>query len=47
MEPLLPSNTGLWGHPLGDNRRVVEAIAYRLRTGIPWRDLPRDEFGPW
>ena len=20
---------------------------YRYRTGIPWRDLPREQFGPW
>lgn len=46
-EPLLPTNAGRRGHPFGDNRRVVEAIAYRYRTGIPWRDLPREEFGPW
>ena len=26
---------------------MVEAIAYRYRTGIPWRDLPREVFGPW
>lgn len=47
IEPLLPSNTGRKGHPFGDKRRVVEGIVYRYRTGIPWRDLPRDEFGPW
>lgn len=47
IEPLLPSNEGRRGHPFGDNRRVVEGIAYRYRTGIPWRDLPREEFGPW
>ncbi|MCG7415433.1 MULTISPECIES: IS5 family transposase [Microbacterium] len=47
IEPLLPSNAGLRGHPFGDNRRVVEGIAYRFRTGIPWRDLPREPFGPW
>lgn len=44
---LLPSNTGRRGHPFGDSRRVVEGIAYRYRTGIPWRDLPREQFGPW
>jgi len=44
---LLPSNEGRRGHPFGDDRRVVEGIAYRYRTGIPWRDLPRGEFGPW
>lgn len=47
IEPLLPSNRGRRGHPFGDNRRVVEAIAYRYRTGIPWRDLPREPFVPW
>lgn len=47
VEPLLPSNAGRRGHPFGDDRRVVEAIAYRYRTGIPWRDLPREVFGPW
>lgn len=25
---------------------MIEDIVYRLRTGIPWRDLPA-EFGPW
>ncbi len=47
IEPLLPSNAGRRGHPFGDNRRVVEGIVYRYRTGIPWRDLPREEFGSW
>lgn len=27
-------------------RRVVEGAIYRLRVGVPWRDLPA-EFGPW
>lgn len=44
---LLPSNEGRRGHPFGDDRRVVEGIIYRYRTGVPWRDLPRSEFGPW
>src|SRR5690625_7427141 len=26
---------------------IVEDIIYRARTGISWRDLPRDRFGPW
>ncbi|MFL0579542.1 IS5 family transposase [Dietzia sp. 179-F 9C3 NHS] len=47
IEPLLPSNEGRQGHPFGDNRKVVEGIIYRYRAGIPWRDLPREEFGPW
>ena len=47
IEPLLPSNVGRRGHPFGPSRRVVEGIIYRYRTGIPWRDLPREVFGPW
>jgi len=30
---------------LGD-RTFVEAVLYRGRTGVPWRDLP-ERFGPW
>jgi len=29
-----------------DNRLFVEAVLYRCRTGIPWRDLP-SRFGDW
>ncbi|HEV2300541.1 MAG TPA: IS5 family transposase, partial [Stellaceae bacterium] len=29
-----------------DNRRFVEAVLYRYRAGIPWRDLP-ERFGDW
>ena len=47
IEPLLPSNEGRRGHAFGEHRKVVEGIAYRYRTGIPWRDLPREEYGPW
>lgn len=47
IEPLLPINVGRQGHPFGEHRRVVEGIVYRYRTGMPWRDLPRGEFGPW
>lgn len=47
IEPLLPSNVGKVGRPFGDHRTVVDGIACRYRTGIPWRDLPREAFGPW
>jgi transposase len=47
IEPLLPSNEGRRGRPFHNDRRVVEGIVYRYRTGIPWRDLPRKPFGPW
>ena len=29
-----------------DHRMTLEGILFRLRTGIPWRDLP-SEFGDW
>lgn len=47
IAPILPSNVGRRGHPFGNDRRVVEGIIYRYRTGIPWRDLPHEQFGPW
>lgn len=46
IEPLLPSSDGLRGRAFGNNRLVVEGIAYRFRTGVAWRDLPSG-FGPW
>lgn len=36
-----------WGRLFADHRRIVEGIIYRYCTGVPWRDLPRDAFGPW
>lgn len=47
IEPLLPSNAGRRGRPFGENRRVLEGIVHRYRTGVAWRDLPRTEFGAW
>ena len=37
--------------PAGDkpdlpDREFLEAVLYRARTGLPWRDLP-EEFGGW
>ncbi len=43
---LLPSTNGRKSRPFRDHRQVVEGMIYRLRTGIPWRDMPA-EFGPW
>jgi hypothetical protein len=33
-------------HRWKNDREVMEAILWKLRTGAPWRDLPK-EFGPW
>lgn len=44
IEPLLPGRLGYVGVTAKDNRRFVEAVLYRYRAGIPWRDLP-ERFG--
>ncbi|WP_374954245.1 transposase [Microbacterium sp. MYb40] len=41
IEPMLPARTGRRGRPFSDARSMVEAIVYRYRTGIAWRDLLR------
>lgn len=46
IEPLLPSAAGRRGRRWRDHRQTLEGIAWRFRTGSPWRDVPA-EFGPW
>lgn len=33
-------------HRWKNDRNIMEAILWKLRTGAPWRDVPR-EFCPW
>ena len=44
LEPLLPV-VGL-GRPVRNRRRLIEGVRWRVRTGVPWRDLPV-EYGHW
>ncbi|MFJ8208895.1 transposase [Streptomyces sp. NPDC096033] len=44
LEPLLP--IAVVGRPLLGRRKLIDAIRWRVRTGVPWRDLP-SEYGPW
>jgi transposase len=44
IKDLLPGRKGTVGRPAVDNRLFVEAVIYRYRAGIPWRDLP-ERFG--
>src|SRR3954464_14200797 len=44
IKDLLPGREGSVGVTAADNRRFVEAVLYRYRTGMPWRDLP-ERFG--
>jgi transposase len=44
IEPLLPSKPR--GVPRVDDRRVLNGIYWRLRTGSPWADIP-ECYGPY
>jgi transposase len=46
IKDVLPGKPGDRGVTAQDNRRFVEAVLYRYRAGIPWRDLP-PRFGDW
>ena len=46
IKDLLPGREGWVGVTAKDNRLFVEAVLYRYRAGIPWRDLP-ERFGGW
>lgn len=46
IENLLPARKGSVGVTAKDNRGFVEAVLYRYRSGIPWRDLP-ERFGDY
>ncbi|WP_326750791.1 transposase [Streptomyces hirsutus] len=32
--------------PCADDRQVNNGMVCKIRTGMPWRDLP-DRYGPW
>jgi transposase len=41
LEPLMPNRSAR-----ADDRKIMNAIFYVLRTGMPWRDLP-ERYGPY
>jgi transposase len=43
LEPLMPKSRK---SARADDRRILNAIFYVLRTGMPWRDLP-ERYGPY
>lgn len=45
MEPLMPIVSGR-SRPWTDHRLAVEGMAWKYRTGAPWRDVP-ERFGNW
>src|SRR6516165_400359 len=46
LEPLIPSARPGGRPRKTDMRAAINAILYLLRTGCPWRYLPRDSFPP-
>jgi transposase len=46
IEALLPGKKSDRGVTAKDNRLFLEAVLWRVRAGLPWRDLPA-EFGNW
>ena len=44
IEPLLPNKPR--GVPRVDDRRVLNGIYWRLRTGSPWSEVP-ERYGPY
>jgi transposase len=45
LEPLLPAR-GRRGGQWRDHRTVINGMLWKLRTGAPWRDLPK-RYGAW
>ena len=43
IQPLLPNKPR--GVPRADDRKVLNGIYWRLRTGFPWADIP-ERYGP-
>lgn len=44
VRPLLPAS--LRGRKRLDDRRVLNGIVWKFRTGTAWRDVP-ERYGPW
>ena len=47
LSPLLPGQERSPGTTAKDTRLFVEAVLWRARCGVSWRDLPAERFGPW
>jgi DNA replication protein DnaC len=46
IKDFLPGREGHIGGTAADNRLFVEAVLFRYRAGVPWRDFP-ERFGDW
>jgi transposase len=46
IAPLLPPMTPQRGGRWRDHRQVINGILFRIRAGVPWRDVP-ERYGPY
>ncbi|MFJ8589494.1 transposase [Streptomyces sp. NPDC093595] len=46
LVPLLPKGKKLGRPATWTRRQLIDGIRFRVRTGIPWRDMP-EQYGPW
>ncbi|MGW0860569.1 IS5 family transposase, partial [Streptomyces sp. NPDC002690] len=46
LEPLLPKGRKPGRPSVWPRRQLIDGIRFRVRTGVPWRDVPV-EYGPW
>ncbi|GHI20504.1 hypothetical protein Shyd_18750 [Streptomyces hydrogenans] len=46
LAPLLPTGRKTGRPPVWSRRQLIDGIRFRVRTGVPWRDVPV-EYGPW
>ncbi|MEV8050041.1 transposase [Streptomyces bacillaris] len=46
LEPLLPKGSKAGRPPVWPRRQLIDGIRFRVRTGVPWRDVPI-KYGPW
>ncbi|MFD7782207.1 transposase [Streptomyces nojiriensis] len=46
LESLLPRGAKAGRPPVWPRRRLIDGTRFRVRTGVPWRDIPA-KYGPW
>ncbi|MER7878425.1 IS5 family transposase [Streptomyces solisilvae] len=44
LAPLI--SRAVTGRPRTEDRKIINGMVYKIRTGISWRDLPT-RYGPW
>ena len=47
IKDMLPLENEGEGRPSKPNRQMLNGMLWRAKTGAPWRDIPRDLYGPF